>query len=140
MVGGVEGASDTVVNVFTEASGIGTGRIASLAKENITIHEAVPLDDLLVGALVARPCGGVEETTEGVTMEISAVGIELSFVVVGTKVDEPLVNETDDLSVVGGLHELNNLEGTSGDEVRTVIGLGAPGNFFMFRPVDGGEK
>ena len=73
-------------------------------------------------------------------MEISAVGIELSFVVVGTKVDEPLVNETDDLSVVGGLHELNNLEGTSGDEVRTVIGLGAPGGFFMFRPVDGGEK
>jgi len=137
-VGGVEGAPDTVVDVFTEASSIGTGRIASLETESVTAHEVVPLDDLLVGVLVARPCGGVEETTEGVTTEISAVGVELSSEVVGTEVDEPLVDETDDLNVVGGLHELDTLEGTGWDETRSVTGLGAPGDFFVFCLADGG--
>jgi len=137
-VGRVEGASDTVVDVFTEAGSIGAGRVASLETESVTTHEVVPLDDLLVSGLVARPRGGVEKTTKGVTTEISAVGVEFSSVVVGTEVDEPLVDETDDLNVVGGLHELDTLEGTSGDETRSMTGLGAPGDFFVFRLADGG--
>ena len=139
VVGGVVGASDTVVDVLAEVSRIGASRIASLETESVTAHEVVPLDDLLVVVLVVTgPCGGVEETTEGVTAEVGTVGVELSSEVIRTEVDEPLVDETDDLNVVGGPHELNTLQGTSGDETSSMTGLGTPGNFLVLRFADCG--
>ena len=140
VVGGVVEASDTVVNVLTELGSIGTGRVTDLEAENITTHEIVPLDDLLVAGVVSiRPTVRVYETTEGVTTEVSAVGVQLSSSVIFFEVDKGLVNESNDLEVVRGPHKLNALEGAGGDETRTVTGLGAPGNFFCFRLTDGGE-
>jgi len=66
------------------------------------------------------------------------VRVEFSSKVIGLDVDEGLVNETDDLDVVWGLHKLNTLEGTSGDETRAMTRLGTPGNFLMFRLTDSG--
>jgi len=39
-----------------------------------------------------------------------------------------LLNETGDLDVVGGLHELNTSQSTLGDDTGAVVGLGAPGD------------
>jgi len=134
----VVGASDTVVNMLAVASSVGASRVASLKTESIAAHEVVPLDDLLVGAVVTGPSGGVEETAERVTTEIGTVGIELSSKVIRLEVDEGLVDKTNDLDVVWGPHELNTLKGTSGDETRAMAGLGAPGDFLMFGLTDGG--
>jgi len=137
VVWGIESASDTVVDVFAEVSSVGASGVASLETESVTTHEVVPLDDLLVIGLAARPGVGEDDTAEGVTAEVGAVGIELSSIVIGGHVNEGLVDETDNLDVVWGLHELNTLEGTSGDEASAVTGLGAPGNILMFRLTDG---
>jgi len=72
---GVEGASDTIVNMLAETSSVGAGRVASLKTETVAAHEVVPLDDLLVGVVVVGPGGGVEETAERVTTEIGTVGV-----------------------------------------------------------------
>ena len=39
VVGGIVGAPDTVVDVFTEAGSIGTGRVASLETEEVSAKE-----------------------------------------------------------------------------------------------------
>ena len=114
-------------------------RVASLETENVTAHEVVPLDDLLVTVVVAaREGSGVEEATKGVTAEVGAMRVKLSSEVIGLEVDAPLVDETDDLDVVGSLHELNTPKHASGDETGAVAGLGTPGNFRLFRVGDGG--
>lgn len=139
IIGGIVGTSDAVVDVLAETSGVRTSRVASLEAENVAAHEVVPFDDLLVSGVAAiRPGGGIEETTEGVTTEVGTVGVEFSSKVVGGKVDVGLVDETDDLDVVGGPHELNTLEGASRDETRSVTGLGAPGDFLLLRLTDSG--
>ena len=138
IVGGVVGASDTVEDVFAEASSVGTSRIASLEAESVTTHEVVPLDDLLVIGATVRPGGGVEKSSEGVTAKVCAMGVEFSSIVISLEVDEGLVDKTDDLNVVWGPHELNTLKGAGGDETRAMAGLGAPGNFLVFRLANGG--
>ena len=125
--------------MFAEVGSVGSSRIAGLEAERVTTHEVVPLDHLLIIIAVAsRPSGGVEETTKGVTTEVGAMGVKLSSKVIGGKVDEGLIDETDDLDVVGGLHVLNTPEGTGGDETGPVAGLGAPGDFLVLRLTDGG--
>jgi hypothetical protein len=139
IVGGVVGASDTVVDVLAVVCSMSASRVANLETENVAAHEVVPLDDLLVTVVAtAREGSGVEEATKGVTTEVGAMGVKLSSEVIGLEVDAPLVNETDDLNVVGGLHELNTPEHASGDETRAMAGLGTPGNFRLFRVGDGG--
>jgi len=137
IVGGVVGASDTIVDMLTVVGGVGTGGVANLEAENATTHKVVPFDDLLV-TVVALPSSGVDETTEGVSTEVGAVGVELSSGVISSKVDSGLVNETDDLDVVWGLHVLDTLKGTCGDETSAVAGLGAPRDFLLFCLADGG--
>ena len=75
VIWGVVGASDTIENMLAEASSVGASRVASLKTETVAAHEVVPLDNLLVGAVVTGPSGGVEETAERVTTEIGTVRI-----------------------------------------------------------------
>ena len=125
--------------MFTEVGSVGASRVASLEAENVTTHEVVPLDDLLVAVVVAiRPSGGIEKATEGVTAEVGTVGIELSSKVVGSEVDEGLIDETNDLDVVGGPHELDTLKSSGRDETGSMAGLGAPCDFLLFGFPDGG--
>jgi len=135
---GVIGASDTIENMLAEISSVGARRVANFEAETVTAHEVVPLDDLRITVVVAvRPSGGVDETAEGVTTEISTVWVELSSKVISLEVDEGLVNKTDDLDVVWRLHKLNTPKGTSGDETRAMTRLGAPRDFLLFRLTDG---
>ena len=137
-VGGVVGASNTVVNVLAVVGSVRTSWVTNLEAENATAHEIVPLDDLLEAVVVsARPTGGVDETSERVTTEVGAVRVQFSSRIVGLKVDQRLVDETNDLEIVRSLHKLNTLEGTSGDQTSAITGLGAPGDFFSFCITDG---
>lgn len=72
------------------------------------------------------------------THKIGTVGVELSSTVVGLEVDLGLVNETNDLEVAGGLHELNTGDGTSGDDTGTTALLGAPGDLLTLGVTNGG--
>jgi len=60
------------------------------------------------------------------------VGIHFTSPVTALQVDLGLVNETNDLDVVGCAHELNTLKSIVGDEPSAVTGLGAPGDHFPF--------
>lgn len=137
VVRGIVGASNTVEDMLTVVGSVSTGRVANLEAEDAATHEVVPLDNLFVGAVVARPSGRIDETTEGVATEIGTVRVKLSSGIVGLKVDLGLVDETNDLNVVGGPHELNTLKSASGDKTRTVTGLGAPRDFLSLRVSDG---
>ena len=87
----------------------------------------MPLNYLLVIILVAAaPSIRVDEATKGVSSEIGTVRIHLTSRVVGLKVHLCLINKTDDLDVVGGLHELNTLERSIGDKASSVAGFGTP--------------
>jgi hypothetical protein len=103
-------------------------------------NSLVPLNHLLEGVVlttIGREAVRVDETTERVTTEVSAVRVELSPGVVLLEVDLGLVNETDDLHVVRGLHELDTLESAGGDETSTATGLGAPRDFLVLSLTDG---
>lgn len=133
VVGSIVSASDTIEDMLAVVGSIGTGRVAGLEAECATAHEVVPLNHLLVTVVVAvRPGGGVDKATEGVATEVGTVRVKLSSVVIRGEVNEGLVDETNNLDIVGGLHELNTLKGTSGDETATVTGLGAPGDLLLF--------
>lgn len=138
VVGGIVCASDTIIDVLAVVGGVGTSGITDLEAEDATTHEIVPLDDLLVAIIVSvRPPIRVDKTAEGVSTEVSTVGIELSSAVVSLEVDQRLVDETDDLKVVGSPHELNTLKSASGDQTGTMPRLGAPSDFLSFRVTDG---
>lgn len=66
VVGSVVGTSNTVVNVLAVVGSVGTSRVTDLEAENVTTHEVVPFDDLLVVGSV-RPTGRVNESAERVT-------------------------------------------------------------------------
>ena len=87
----------------------------------------MPLNYLLVVVLVATaPSIRVDEASKGVSSEIGTVWIHLTSRVVGLEVHLRLVNKTDDLDVVGSLHELNALERAIGDEAGSVARFGTP--------------
>lgn len=66
------------------------------------------------------------------THEISTVGVELSSCVIGLQVDLGLVNETNDLHVIGCPHELHTLKSPSGNGTSTTARLCAPGDLLAF--------
>jgi len=138
VVGGIVGTSDAVEDVFAVASSVGASGVASLETESVTTHEGVPLDDLLVLSLVDREASGKDLGAEGVTAEVGAVRVQLSSIVIRLEVNEGLIDETDDLDVVWGLHELNTLESASGDKTRAMARFGTPGDCLMFSLTDGG--
>lgn len=66
------------------------------------------------------------------THEISTVRVHLSSKVLRCNVDLGLVDEADNLDVIGGAHELHTLEGVVGDQTGTTAGLGAPCDHLAF--------
>ena len=77
-------------------------------------------------------------STRRTTHEVSTVGVKLSSTIVSLDVDLSLIDETDDLDVVGGLGELDTGEGTSRDEAGAVTLLRAPGDLLTLGVTDGG--
>lgn len=67
-----------------------------------------------------------------VTHQISTVRIHLTSIVALDHVNLRLVDETNNLDVVGGLDELHTGERAFGDETSAVSGLGAPGDHGSF--------
>jgi len=138
VVGSIVGASDTIEDMLAVVGSMGTGRVADLEAEDVTTHEVVPFNYLLVTVVVAvRPGGGVDQATERIATEVGTMRVKLSSEVIRGEVNEGLVDETDNLDVVGGLHELNTLKSARGDETTTVTRLGAPGDFLLFRVSNG---
>jgi len=124
--GGIVLATNTIEDVLAVVSSVGTCGIASLEAEGSSTHEVVPFDGLDEATTTGTEGLGEEEGTEGVTTLISTVRVEFSSRVIGGNVDELLLDETSDLDVVGGLHELETGDGTSGDDTGTIAGLCAP--------------
>lgn len=100
----------------------------------------VPLVNLSVSVVVGVGAERVrvDETTEGVTTEISTVGVKLSSTIARLDVDLRLVDEADDLDVARGLGELHAGKGASGDQARAVTLLGAPSDLLTLRVTNGG--
>ena len=62
--------------MLTIVGGVLASRVTNLEAEDAATHEIVPLDDLFVAVIVsARPTSRVDETTEGVTTEVSAMRV-----------------------------------------------------------------
>jgi hypothetical protein len=100
----------------------------------------VPLYHLLVVVLVVTaPSIRVNETTKGISSEVGTVRVHLTSIVVGLEVDEGLVDEADDLDVVGGSHKLNTSESATGDEASAVTGFGTPRDGLVLGLTDGGR-
>ena len=151
VVGGIVGAPDTVVDVFAVATGVRASGVASLETEEVSTEETgrgvrdggrgeqrgsdllVPLNHLLVIILVVTaPSIRVDETAERVSSEIGTVGVHLASRVIGLEVHLRLVNKTNDLDVVGSLHELNALERAAGDKTGSVARFGTPCDGLVF--------
>jgi hypothetical protein len=65
--------------------------------------------------------------------------VQLPSKVIGGEVGLGLIDETDDLDVVWGPHELDTLESPAGDKASAVARLGAPRDGLMFGLTDGGR-
>jgi hypothetical protein len=66
------------------------------------------------------------------TYEVSTVGVHFASKVVRLNINLALVNETDDLGIGRGPHELNTLKGITRDQTSATTGLGAPCNHLAF--------
>lgn len=64
--------------------------------------------------------------------------IEFSSVVIGSQVDQSLVDETGPLDILAGDEHLDTSKGTRWDETSTVARLGAPGDFIGLGVTNGG--
>lgn len=123
----------------------------------------VPLDNLSIGIVVASSAHwqivGVDKGTNRVTTlsdrkialsetlpdeksinthEISTVGVKLAAEIVGSQVDESLIEMDQHLKVRRRLQELNTGDSASRDETGTVTGLRAPCDFLAFGVTDSG--
>jgi hypothetical protein len=119
----------------------------------------VPLDDLLVGILVAAVAGepiGVDDAAERIatllpesipdrkfestsarTHQIRAVRIKLSTRIIFLDVNQSLVDEPYDLEVVGCLHKLDTSKSVGRYDAGSAAWLRAPGDLFSFCIGDG---
>lgn len=139
-VGGIERATNTIVDVFAKGSSIGLGVITGLGTEEVTTEEVGPVPALLertVVAAVGRESVAVDETTDGVTTAVLPSGIELSTKVTVSNVQLGLVDEPNDLNVARTLDDLNTLQGTFRNKTGAAAFLGAPGNFFALAVTNG---
>jgi hypothetical protein len=128
-------ATDTIEDVLAVVGGVSTCGVASLEAEGSSTHEVVPFDGL---DEVTSEGLGEEEGTEGVTTLISTVRVEFTSRVIRGNVDELLLDETGDLDVVGGLHELETSDGTLGDDTGTITRLCAPSDTLTLDVTDEG--
>lgn len=117
-----------------------------------------PVDDLLVSVVVSVASWEgirVHETTQWVatllkvwsaslacdvtttTYQVSTVRVQFTSIVVRGQVDLCLVDEPGNLDVVGGLDQLDTLEGTVWNEAGAVAGLCAPCHFLCLGVANG---
>jgi len=82
-------------------------------------HKVGPLVELLPGAKDVA----VNETTDGVAVTIGTMVIEFASLIVLGNVDLGEVALAGDLNVLGGLHEVDALEGALGHHAGAVAGL-----------------
>jgi len=132
VVWGIEGTPDAIVNVFAKVCSVGTGRVTSFETKLSATHEIVPFEDLLVGVVIAAPSRRIKETTEGVSSSISTVRIQLSPAIAILDVDLLLVDEPNNLNIIGRPHELNALERSGRNGASPTPRLRAPGDFLTF--------
>lgn len=103
----------------------GNSGVTDLDAEDAGTDEVVPAGSLEQGGVVL--CAGktarVDETANGVTEQISTVGIELSSSIITSKTDTSLVEVSSNLDVSAGLHELSTSDGTGGHDTSTMACL-----------------
>jgi hypothetical protein len=109
--------------MLAKVSGIGPSGVASLQAEYASTHEVVPFDDLSEFGLIGTKGIGIKQASNGVALFVSAVGVHLASRVIGLKIDVLLLDEADDLNIVGGFHELDTGDGAGWDHTRTMTGL-----------------
>lgn len=111
--------------MLAELGVVGASGVTGFQAELVTAHEVVPFDDLNV-----RSGEGVGEndTSHGVAAQVGTMGIHLASSVTSDHINLGLVDEPDDLDVVGALDKLNTGESTVWDDTRAVPWLGAPSN------------
>jgi len=140
IIGDVVGATDTIEDMFTIASIVGTSGIANFDAELAAANEAVPFDDLLEVVPVAAitwECIRVHQTSEGVATQIGTVRVKLATVIASLDVEQRLLNKSDNADIGGGLYELDALEGAPGNDAGPAPGLCAPGDCLAFGIGDG---
>ena len=96
-------------------------------------HKVGPLVELLPRAKDVA----VNETTDGVTVTVGAVVVELASVVAPGDVDLREVALAGDLDVLGGLYEVDACEGALGHHAGAMAGLRAVGDHLAFGVADG---
>lgn len=114
---GVVGAPNAIEDMLAVLVVIRVSRVAGLETEEVGAHKAnytsqcrtiqlikqdvlVPLDDLLEGVVVAAIAGegiGENQATERIATLVSAVGIHLTTVIVGSDIDEVLFDMASNL-------------------------------------------
>jgi hypothetical protein len=140
IVGSVVGTTNSIEDVLAEICSMCASRVTSLETESMATHEVMPFNDLLEVVGVTAESIGIEETTERVTTEISTMRVEFTSCVRILQVNLGLINEADNLNVVGSPHELNALEGASREDTGAVTGLGAPGNLKLLGFSNGSQS
>lgn len=123
--GAVEVDTDTVKDVFAVVTVVGVAPVAKLEAEAVATDEVVPLNNLNGGTSERVR---VHDTSHGVTTAISTMRVHLSSPVISENVDLGLVNEANDLDIVGRLCELESSQRASGEETSAMARLGAPGD------------
>jgi len=137
VVGVIIGTANAVKDVFAVPAGVGTG--TGLEAESISAHEIVPIGNLIVIAGVSSESVRVDDTTHGITASISAMGVHFTSKVIAFQVNLALVDESNDLDVVGSRQELETGNGALRDEACTVR-LSTPGNHFALSFTDRRES
>jgi hypothetical protein len=135
--GGIVLATDTIEDVLAVTGGVGACGVACLKAEGSSTHKVVPFDSLDEVSTIAEGLGE-EKGTERVTTLIGTMGVELSSGIILSDVDELLLDETSDLDVIGGLHELQTCDGALGDDTSAIAGLCAPSDTFALDVTDEG--
>jgi len=118
-VGSIVSTTNAVEDVLAVASSIGFRRITSLQAESVAAHEVGPLNDLNERTV---PNVREHDTTHRVATEISTVRVHFTSVVTGEHVNLGLVDETNDLDVIGSSQILHTSNGSSRNETCTMTG------------------
>jgi len=143
IVGHVVRTSHAVVDVLA-VSGLvcaARSRITDCDTKGIATHEVRPVDNLLVGVVVATVAWervGVHQTSERIPTKVSTMRVEFSSIVLSVHVNLSLVDKTSDLNVLRCDEILNTLKGTIGNETSAVTRLCAPCNLLLFSIADSG--
>lgn len=132
-VGGVGGAghvvtaADQIEDVLAEIRA-GDGWVANLDTEDVGTNKVAPVLSLNGNTFAAGQRVGPNNPTEGVSGQVSTVGIQFTSTITGVKVDTPLIELASYLDVAWSTHELDVPQGTSWDDAGSVAGFCAIGN------------